>query len=219
MQGARENHMLEMELFCFDALTGPHFRLRGTIRPDTGGRLATYEADLLDHEGQHFAKGLLHRHPRWTEPLTGLTARCIDAALAGRDRSATFAYAHASLTVKLNGHHLGDDIRCVSEWKLARSGDDQASSVSNAALPHPWEVARLACASLAFGDLSIPPMPQPLQMPVYEHEGTRYCRTSDLPDEARALLERYAFGQHRPQVPGAPDAIFEWDMQHFLGAQ
>lgn len=210
--------MLELELFCFRPVSGQYFRLRGTTSVVSGGRVVTYATTLLDYHGVQFAHGVLRDHPRWSEPLIGVLARCLEASLEGRELVRWFDYRHATLNVRLRGQLVIHDVACADRVALERGRDDLPTPFDTSAPQNVWDVARLACASLAWGELSIPRMPEPLQLPVYDHEGTRYCRSSDLPDEACVAFDRCSFGASRPSVPGVLDAAFEWDMQHFLGA-
>lgn len=209
--------MLELQLFCFGSIAGPHYHLCGTIAPVSGGRLVTYATELCDHHGERVAQGQLQDHPRWSEPLVGIVARCLDSALQGCHLDRWFDYGHASLDIALNGRRI-NYLACVEQPWLTLSRENAPQQFDGTAQPNPWSVASLACAAAAWKQNSLPPMPEPQQMSVYDHEGTRYCRTADLPQEARALLESWSFGASRPAVPGVPDAVFEWDMRHFLGA-
>jgi hypothetical protein len=209
--------MLELKLFCFREISGPHYRLRGTITALSGGRFVTYVAELFDHHGQLFARGLLRDHPRWSEPLTAIVARCLDAALAGLDLARWFDYERATLGVSLHGQVLINDLNCSRELEQVLGDDSQPKLFDSPTPPNVWEVVRLACAADAWGEPYVPRMPEPLQPAVYQHEGVRYCRSSELPDEAQWALDRCAFGQHRPLVAGVPDAVFESEMNHFLG--
>jgi hypothetical protein len=53
-------------------------------------------------------------------------------------------------------------------------------------------------------------------LPLYHDGEVAYCRSSDLPDEARPVFERWIFGQTTPVVPGIRDACYPSDMARFL---
>ena len=211
--------MLEMKLFCFEGIQGPHYRLRGTIAVVTGGRLVTYATELFDHKGELFAQGTLRKHPRWSERLEGVVARCIATALEDRVPPRWFNYEHLTLSVEVNGYLTICDLNCGGEVDLALDRQCRPALFDGTKPPNVWEVVGLACASIAWDELRVPEMPEPIQVAVHERDGVRYCLSRDLPDEARTIFERYAFGQIRPEIDGAPDAVFEADMDHFLGIE
>jgi hypothetical protein len=51
---------------------------------------------------------------------------------------------------------------------------------------------------------------------IYERFGIRYCRTGDLPLEAKVAFERLHTFLDRPFVPGIPDAVYPWWLESFL---
>ena len=51
---------------------------------------------------------------------------------------------------------------------------------------------------------------------IYECSGVKYCRTSELPLEARVTFERLQANLDRPFVPAVPDAVYPWWIDLFL---
>ena len=207
---------LELERFCYSSILGAHYRLQGTIAAVSGGRSVSYVTKLRNQHGEPVARGELQDHPRWSEPLIAVVARCLNSALEDR-LDPWFAFQHATLDVALRGQRIAN-LACVSQLWPTCSREQLPSLFDAAAPPNAWAIACLACTASAWQQLSMPPMPKPLHVPVYEYAGIRYCRAADLPDEARETFDRWAFGASTPAVPGVPDAVFEWDVQHFLGA-
>ena len=208
--------MLELKLFCYESISGSHHRLSGTVKVLSGGPLVTYETELRDHHGASGARGQLQHHPRRSEPPMAIVARCLNAALQNR-LDYWFDYQHVSLDVTLSGQTIAH-LACVEELLLTRSREQLPSLFDGTPAPNPWGVACLACTASAWQQLSIPPVPEPLHVPVYEYEGTRYCRATDLPRHVQDVFDQWAFGASSPSIPGVLDAVFEWDVQHFLGA-
>ena len=89
--------MLELKLFCYKSISNSHHRLSGTVKVLSGGPLVTYETELRDHHGASVARGQLQHHPRWSEPLVALLARCLNAALKDR-LDHWFDYQHVGWT-------------------------------------------------------------------------------------------------------------------------
>jgi hypothetical protein len=75
---------------------------------------------------------------------------------------------------------------------------------------------RWVCAQDAFGRQDLPEPPVPVRPTIYERSGVRYCRTSDLPLEARVAFERLQTHLDRPFVPAVPDAVYPWWLESFL---
>jgi len=75
---------------------------------------------------------------------------------------------------------------------------------------------RWVCAQDAFGGQDLPELPAPVKPKIYERFGVRYCRTDDLPLEARVVFERLQTFLDRPFVPSVPDAVYPWWLDSFL---
>jgi hypothetical protein len=75
---------------------------------------------------------------------------------------------------------------------------------------------RWVCAQDAFGRQELPEPPLPVRPTIYECCGVKYCRTSELPIEARVTFERLQTHLDRPFVPAVPDAVYPWWLESFL---
>lgn len=201
------------------ALGAYPFRLlmqrHGTIKCLAGGRLADFAITLARADGDQAVQAVLRGYPRWSEPLTGLVARCL--ALVA-DESETPSPNHlrlATLSITLERcqlaeAHLIPEHASTSEDCL-RPPTQRRSSISL------WSLMQKQLADEVWGMTDVPPLPEPVSVPVYQHGAMAYCRARDLPHEARVVFDRWRFGRARPDIPGVGDAVHVSDVEAFLG--
>jgi len=208
--------MLHLELSAFESLAGPHYRYKGIIGNIRGGRQADYVVALRNGEDQVVATAQLLSYPRWAEPLTGFVARCIAQALLVEPQLARPVVRLASLNISLNRRHLRE-VHAGQHNGVLHSNGCELDAPASDTPPTLWQLMQWSLAFDAWGTVQMPPIPAPLSPLVYYHDGVTYCRTSDLPGEARARIEGWLWGQTMPVIPDVPDACYQSDMERFLG--
>lgn len=205
--------MLTLKLVCRDSRCGTVRTLRGLIASCANhGEVSDYWVSLLDTRHRPKHRALLRGYPSWAEPTRAFLARCLDAVLVPSDATAWFPTDGCELT--------------VTDWSTQRTidvvsfGDVRHSTplarTTNALGRSGWQLMRWVCARDAFGRQEIPELPMPVRPTVYEYSGVKYCRTSDLPIEARVTFERLQTRLDRPFVPAVPDAVYPWWLEAFL---
>ena len=206
--------MLTLILACRDTRCGTVRKLRGLIASaENRGAVSDYWVSLLDPSLPPKHRAIVRGYPRWAEPTRAFVARCLDAVLVMSDPSSWFPTDGCELT--------------VTEWSTQTVVDfisfgdlRHAYPVSRAAaVPigrNGWQVMKWVCAQDAFGSQDLPSAPMPLRPTGYDRSGVKYCRTSDLPIEARVAFERLQTHLDRPFVPAVPDAVYPWWLEAFL---
>jgi hypothetical protein len=208
--------MLHLELSAFESLAGPHYQYKGIIGNIRGGRQADYFVALKDEEDRVVASAQLLGYPRWAEPLTGFVARCIAQALQAEPQLARPVVRLATLNILLNRTHLRE-VHAGLHDGVPHSSGYQLDVTAVDTPPTLWQLVQWSLAFDAWGTVQMPPVPAPLAPPGYYHDGVTYCRTSDLPIEARVKIEGWLWGQTMPVIPGVQDACYQSDMERFLG--
>lgn len=208
--------MLELQLnMVIGAAPATMARLTGTIHCVRGGRTSDYHVRLHDSAGGIWGQGHLRGHPRWSEPLTGLAARCIGAVPAK-------ATAFDVSVVRCAGVVLKLDRRYLTELHVPMTDGRPFGLLPPSAGRHspqsPWQLAQWCLADDAWGQLAEPPMPKPITVQVHHSGAIQYCRISELPAEAQDHFERWAFSRGRPEVAGVPDAAFVDDVEAYFGS-
>lgn len=205
--------MLTLILKCRDTRCGTVRALRGLVASaDSEGEVSDYWVSLLDecHRPKH--RALLRGYPRWAEPTRAFVARCLNAGLATSDASAWFPTDSCELTVTDWSTQRVVDI--VSFGDLGRT--IPVARTRGALGRSGWHLMRWVCAQDAFGGQGLPALPSPVRPTIYEWSGVKYCRTSELPNEARVTFERLQTHLDRPFVPAVPDAVYPWWLESFL---
>jgi hypothetical protein len=205
--------MLTLNLVCRDTRCGTVRTLRGLISSSTNyGEVSDYWVSLLDERHRPKHRALLRGYPRWAEPTRAFLARCLDAVLVLSDSTAWFPTDGCELTV--TDWSTQSTVDFISFGDLRRS--TSVARTTNSAGRNGWQLMRWACAQDAFGQQELPERPTPLRPTIYESSGVKYCRTSDLPLEARVTFERLQAHLDRPLVPAVPDAVYPWWLDAFL---
>jgi hypothetical protein len=204
--------MLTLMLTCRDTRGGTLRTLRGLIAAATPGDVSDYWVSLFDENHRPRHRALLARYPRWAEPTRAFLSRCLDAGLLRSDRSEWSAVDSCELTV--TDWSTQEVVDVVSFGDLCRAR--HVHRPQRAFGRNGWELMRWVCAQDAFGGQDLPEPPAPLKPTIYECLGVRYCRTSDLPLEARVAFERLQPFLDRPLVPTVPDAVYPWWLESFL---
>lgn len=177
--------MLMLFLACRDPVKGTSRTLKGLVLASGHGQVCSYWVSLFDEQGRRpIARATLANYPRWAEPTRALLARSLDAVLSNCDGDTWSPSDACELTVREWGTQQLVDF--VSFGSLERT----PSTRQSVSALNPWQVMRWVCTRDAFGGEALPDVPKPLKVEVHEHAGTRYCRTSDLPLEARVAFER-----------------------------
>lgn len=205
--------MLTLNLVCRDTRCGTVRTLRGLIASSTNnGEVSDYWVSLLDERHRPKHRALLRGYPRWAEPTRAFVARCLDAVLVMSDATAWFPTDGCKLTV--TDWSTQSTVDFISFGDLRRL--TSAARTTDSAGRSGWQVMRWSCAQDAFGRQELPEHPTPLRPTIYESSGVKYCRTSDLPIEARVTFERLQTHLDRPFVPAVPDAVYPWWLDSFL---
>lgn len=203
--------MLTMALACRDAASGSRRNLKGLVVASGHGSVCDYWVSLLDEQGQcPAARATLTNYPRWAEPTRAFVARSLEAVLSSCARDTWRPSDACELTVRAWSTQHVVDFVAFGSLQQPPCANQTASALN------PWEVMRWVCARDAFGEQDLPEQPRPISVTVYEHAGIRYCRTSDLPLEARVTFERLQAFLDRPYVPAVPDAVYPWWLESFL---
>lgn len=205
--------MLALDLVCRDTRCGTVRTLRGLIAPsENRGDVSDYWVSLLDIRHRPKQRALLRGYPRWAEPTRAFLARCLDAVLVTSNASEWFPTGKCELTVT--------DWSTQSIVDLVSFGDPHRETPISRAPSglgrSGWQLVRWVCAQDAFGMQELPEPPMPVRPTIYESSGVRYCRTSELPIEARVTFERLQTHLDRPFVPAVPDAAYPWWIESFL---
>lgn len=205
--------MLTLKLVCRDTRCGTVRTLRGLIAPAAKeGEVSDYWVSLLDAHHQPKHRALLRGYPKWAESTRAFLARCLDAVLVTSDATAWFPTDGCELTV--TDWSTQSVLDFISFGDLRHS--TPAARTADSAGRSGWQLMRWVCAQHAFGRQELPEPPMPLRPTIYESSGVKYCRTSDLPIEARVSLERLQAHLDRPFVPAVPDAVYPWWVDSFL---
>lgn len=205
--------MLTLILVCRDSHSGTVRTLRGLIASAAShAEVSDYWVSLLDARHRPKQRALLRGYPRWAEPTRAFLARCLDAVLVLSDATAWFPADGCELTVTdWSTQGMVDcisfgDLRRLTPTVRTRSGLGRSG----------WHLMRWVCAQDAFGRQELPEPPMPVRPTIYESSGVKYCRTSELPIEARVTFERLQTHLDRPFVPAVPDAAYPWWIESFL---
>lgn len=205
--------MLTLELQCRDTRCGAVRTLRGLIALSASrGDVSDYWVSLLDARHRPKHRALLRGYPRWAESTRAFLARCLDAVLVPSDAQSWFPTDGCELTV--TDWSTQSMVDCISFGDLRRM--TPTASTRSALGRSGWFLMRWVCAQDAFGRQELPEPPMPVRPTIYESSGVKYCRTSDLPIEARVTFERLQSYLDRPFVPAVPDAVYPWWLESFL---
>jgi hypothetical protein len=174
-----------------------------------------YYCSLEDFDDRPFAQGFLKDYCRWSEQHSLFAARAIASALADAKSELhskqCFRYL---LDIEQAGRRLSRTPFAVLKDSLALA-NNRFFDLS-ASRRHVWHLASLAlCADLT-NSLELPAVPTAIRPHVYEFDGVRYCRSSDLPPEAQIAFERAQRGSQCPWIPGVEDAFYVQDILSFL---
>lgn len=201
---------LELELLIVGRIRRGLNRYRGTIRCVQGGRTSAYAVQLYGLNEELVSEGVLQGHPRWSEPLTGLLARCIAVAEPAH-ASPIEPWRVVTLVVRQR-RRLLMEVQAINEDGLELQPGLQRKVAQSA-----WQVMRWQLANDAWDQTEPPPMPEPLHVPVYSDGVTLYCRIIDLPSEARARFEEWSIGRPVPSIRHVDDAAFPDDIDAYFG--
>ena len=205
--------MLTLNLVCRDTCGGTVRTLRGLIASSTKhGEVSDYWVSLLDERHRPKHRALLRGYPRWAEPTRAFLARCLDAVLVTSDASAWFPTDNCELTVTDWSTQSVVDFVSFGDLRRATPVARTAGVLGRSG----WQLMRWVCAQDAFGRQELPEPPMPVRPTIYECSGVKYCRTSELPIEARVTFERLQTHLDRPFVPAVPDAVYPWWLESFL---
>lgn len=205
--------MLTLELACRDTRCGTVRTLRGLIAAAGNyGEVSDYWVSLLDTRNRPKHRALLRGYPSWAEPTRAFLARSLDAVLVLSDATAWFPTDGCELTV--TDWSTQSMVDFISFGDLRRSMP--VARTANVLGRSGWHLLRWVCAQDAFGRQELPKPPMPVRPTIYECSGVKYCRTRELPIEARVTFERLQTHLDRPFVPAVPDAVYPWWLQAFL---
>jgi hypothetical protein len=205
--------MLTLNLACRDTRCGTVRTLRGLIASAANyGEVSDYWVSLLDTRHRPKHRALLRGYPRWAEPTRAYLARCLDSVLVLSDATSWFPTDGCELTVTDWSTQSMVDFISFGDLRHSTPLVRTASTLGRSG----WQLMRWVCAQDAFGRQELPKLPTPLRPTIYESSGVKYCRTSDLPIEARVAFERLQTHLDRPFVPAVPDAVYPWWLDSFL---
>lgn len=203
--------MLTLNLLCRDARCGTLRNLRGVIALAVShGVTSDYWVSLFDTRHRPMHRAVLRTYPRWTEPLRAFLARSLDAALPASVASNAFSSDACELTVTDWSTQRVLDSITIGDLQPASPGGGTVGAASG------WHLVRWACAQHAFASQEVPANPPPIRLTTYAASGVQYCRTSELPVEARVAFEKLHGSRDRPLVTGIPDAVYPWWPELFL---
>lgn len=199
-------------LDCRDMRCGTRRTLRGLIAAATPGDVSDHWVSLFDENRRPSHRAILRRYPRWAEPTRAFLGRCLDAALRTSGSSDGLPVDSCELTVTDWGTQAVVDVVRFGDLGRTTPVARTASTLGRSG----WQLMRWVCAQDAFGRQELPEPPLCVMPRIYEYSGVRYCRTSDLPIEARVTFERLQAFLDRPFVPAVPDAVYPWWLESFL---
>lgn len=190
-------------------------RRRGTIRCLAGGRVADFAITLDPSGGEQTIQAVLHGYPRWSEPLVALVARCLELVAGKSVARIPTGLRLAALSITLDWCELAEI--CLVPDPESTSGIGPWTPTNTTASISLWSLMQRRLSYEAWGMTEVPPLPAPVSVPVYQHGAIPYCRTRDLPDDARIVFARWAFGRARPDIAEVEDAVHVTDVSAFLG--
>lgn len=206
--------MIQLELRLVGTIRLGMQRYKGAIRCIRGGKTSDYSVQLGGPNDETVGEGFLYEHPRWSEPMSGLLARCIAVAEPAQTMPLE-PWRLATLVVHIRSRFLMEiqaTSQDIPEPELNRSLIDAPPAVKSA-----WQLIRWRLAQDAWGQTEPPRLPARLQVPVHRDGRVRFCRTSDLPPEARSQFEEWRFGREAPTV-SQDDAAFPDDIDAYFGS-
>jgi hypothetical protein len=168
----------------------------------------------------------LHNYPRWSEPVRGLLARCIDVTVLDED-FVPLPDDWASLRVDIgiqSGYQRGTTrlamCRIAREDGVCTVGHEEGTLkgfIDDVQLRKGysdiWDLAQHALNLSVWGVDAIPPV-NPLVIKKYD--GGMYIRSSEIPEPLRSAFERRQRYSGRPSI-GVHDAHWSWDLEDFIG--
>ena len=205
--------MLVLEVICYNHANEQCRRLRGLLASSRVSRrraVVGYWVTLFGDDSRPLARAHLADYAPWTEPVISLVARALNRVELSPIDEWGAPYRSVTLTVF--------DVGMVPIQKLDVTLDaaDGVTNVEGIRVSAPWSVVRWACMYEAFRAWRAPPLPKPLTPDVHHWRGVPYCRKPALTDDVDQAVERRLKTRPRPQIPGAPDAVFPWDMYALL---
>jgi hypothetical protein len=186
----------------------------------TGVRLADYWCAAHDAFGRLVGEGRLRAYPRWTEALSGFAARCLTTLPPHAGRWGSPALSGERVVVIARGTRRLRELRARfdaerSELVAGTRTDVLPGAASELAV---WQAV---LALDGFDALEFPPLPAPLRLPLYRTWRGTYCRTSDLPSEARDAFRRWRLCVPKADTAVGPtevqDAAIPAEVARFLG--
>lgn len=196
----------------------------------SGGAIAGYIARESSYDDGVRAEARLTGYPRWTEPERALVARAMGALWVSRPRLPirefeaiteirTETYLYSGMRTPRLLHSWCLEVR-DAESGLLNSQVGQSVSDERTVQLRPyayWRELVLQGQCLAsWNELTLPPWPERLQIPIYRTGCISYVRAHDLPQLARGEFRRRMAHSRRPWLPKVPDAYFAEDWLDFL---
>ncbi|NVO04743.1 MAG: hypothetical protein HXX19_01705 [Rhodoferax sp.] len=169
----------------------------------------------------------LHDYPRWSEPVRGLLARCINVAEHDVN-PVPVPEDWRSLRVDIgiqSGYQRGTTRLAMCRIERLEDGctvGHQEGPLAGfidgvqlrAAYADIWELAQHALNLSVWGVDSIPPV-KPLD--VKRYDDGKYIRSSELPEPLRSAFEYRQRWSGKPCIRDAWDANWAWDLDDFVG--
>lgn len=206
--------MLQIDLHCHEALGTARLLLTGTVDfVGTPGNPA-YLCHLNDSRGGAACSGRVEGWHRYSEPLTGLAARCVAAAVSSaRKPELLSASGQGSVVLRLGQQRIEYGGFGFAGRRLQLDGN---SAVPLARREGHWGIASRVLSLWAFRQTEPPVLPPAVRVPSREHNGIEYWRSGDLHSALAPVFELWAVGLPRPDVPGISDAYYLRHLRAFL---
>lgn len=196
-------------------MADPILTVLGEVGRVSGTRVGRYTCILYGLQEQAIAQSEITGYPRWAEPAALLLSRAINTALhEGQDCPCPGHAVDYLVDVQLNETPLFSMDMVLSGGQLIL--DDGRHFPVPAAPAGLWRLAQIGLCLHATGQTDLPPWPRELEPKIYDFNGMKYCRASELPSEARVVFEHRYEGTTVPFVPIVDDAYKPGDVYDFL---
>lgn len=165
-----------------------------------GGAVAHYGLQVVNGSEESEVQLFLN-YPRWSEPVLGFVARALAAVAADPALADDDAGDSATCAAVLVPRGVGTPrplasvslARYPKGWQLAHvEGDGKPKRrLFTSRIDAPLALLIEALCRVVWLESTLPPVPEPLAIPIRTHGHVSYVRTDDLPPWVRPVFEQY----------------------------
>ncbi|MFC5606081.1 hypothetical protein [Variovorax soli] len=218
--------MLEIQL----DIAGPANSARLFGKVWNVSRLAAFSDYDFGFEGREEPPDApLKAYPRWSEPVSGLFARCLGHPSVARPTGDLGPWSFLRLQIGIRPGGVRDYRPLVLIRVKARDHDLRIATTEglahsvhqvNARIRYrdAWEVAEHALRVSAFGADDLQEA-KPLDVPIRSDGQLAFVCMGDIPEPARSVFRERMRGAGCPVIPGLSDLVYAWDWTDFLNGR